>query len=66
MIAVHPYCLYSLALYLTFFTLDIFPACPNITSWCLQAPKLPCRVKSHGNVGFGERLTARHLPEQAA
>lgn len=64
--AVHPYCAYSVALYLTFFTLNIFPACPNITSWCSQAPKLPCRVKAHGNVGNGERLTARHLPEHTA
>lgn len=56
--AVRPYCACSLLLSLTFFALDIFPDCPNITSWCSQAPKLPCRVKAHGNVGYGERLTA--------
>lgn len=59
-------CVQSLTLYLTFFTLHNFPDCPNTTSWCSQAPKLPCRVKVHGNVGYGERLTAEHLPEQVA
>lgn len=59
-------CVQSLLLYLTFFTLDIFQDCPNITSWCPQAPKLPSRVKAYGNIGYGERLNTGHLPEQVA
>lgn len=59
-------CVRSLTLYLAFLALDIFPDCPNITSRCSQALQLPCRATAHGNVGYGERLTARHLPEQVA
>lgn len=63
--AVHPYCAYTLALYLTFFTLEIFPACPNIISWCLQVPKLPCRVRARVNVGYGEWEVNSQTPPRA-
>jgi len=53
----------SVALYLTFFALDIFPDCPNIIRWCSQLPKLPYRVRTHGNVGYAKRLNSVHLLE---
>lgn len=59
-------CMQSFALYLTFFALDIFPDCPNIIRWCSQLPKLPYRVRTHGNVGYAKRLNSVHLLEYVA